>query len=106
MTTRILVPPTTNAPPPPKEQVFINLARLGWFILALTLLGIFIYSLPYVRVQLRATECIPVEVTLDSAGIPFDTCIEFNVLLDWLVLIPSFSIAALVAWKRGHEWLG
>ncbi|GAB4552943.1 MAG: hypothetical protein OHK0023_21450 [Anaerolineae bacterium] len=106
MTTRILKTPTTNTTPKPVQQGIINSARIAWFILALVLVGLFIYALPYIRVQLRLTECVPIEATLVSAGIPMDTCTEFNLMLDWLVLVISFGMALFVAWKRGHEWLG
>jgi hypothetical protein len=90
-------------------------ARVGWVILTLINLLIFVLSIPAYAAQLHgicSTDCNPGEVTPGNAlvlthlGIPLDVYIAYILTITLLASLVFVTVGAIIFWRKSQELIG
>ena len=105
-----------SLPQPPSNSAWLALARVLWIVLTIALIGIFIAGLPLrfeaLTIICLQEPCDPLSlmpkdaVALEKLGFSTSFYAWFQSATDVLASGALTLIAALIFWRKSHEWIG
>ncbi len=94
---------------------WLTFARVGWFVLVILGLAVFVASLPVYIAQLQtvcnATECANGQLTpqivetLRSLGLSIDSYVTIRIAFTFVSALVWFMVGGLLFWRKSNDWL-
>ncbi len=94
---------------------WLVLARVGWFVLVVLALAVFVASLPVYIAQLQSvcngTACAAgqltpqIVVTLRNLNLSIGSYVAINIALTLVQVLVWFTVGGVVAWRRSNDWM-
>jgi hypothetical protein len=94
---------------------WLILARIAWYVMVLTALGLFVMTLPiyfaHLQMPCLTTSCSSGQLTpgtiqaLSAVGLSLSAYALFIITLTVIVALVSLAIAALLLWRKSDHWM-
>lgn len=104
--TTLHLPPLKITNTSNRRSFLLIAAQIAWILLALTMIALFTYAQPYYAEDVNQRVCRHLSPIAAQLNLTNASCIGYGQIMAWISLIGNFAVAALVFWRRGHQWIG